>query len=168
MKVRAKVWRAGAAISVLTSMLVISAPTTAAAGACWTPKPEEQQFRELMNVSRAATGAGQLQLDPELSKAARLHTREMTSKDLLYHTPDGEMAHRVTHWSVLGENVGVGGTVDSLNDAFMNSPPHRGNILYSSFRYVGIGVREVDGRMWVTVLFEASSDPGTTLPMPNC
>ena len=168
MKVRAKVWRLGAVVSVVASLLVVTNPTTAAAGACWTPKPEEQAFRELMNVSRGDAGVGQLQLDPELSKAARLHSREMTDRDLLYHTPDGDLTHRVTHWSVLGENVGVGGTVDSLNDAFMNSPPHRGNILYSSFRYVGIGVREENGRMWVTVLFEASSDPGTTLRMPNC
>ena len=168
MKVRGKIWRLGAVVSVVASLLIASNPTTAAAGACWTPKPEEQQFRELMNVARSTTGAGQLQLDPELSKAARLHTREMTTRDLLYHTPDNDLTHRVTHWSVLGENVGVGGTVDSLHDAFMNSPPHRGNILYGSFRYVGIGVREEGDRMWVTVLFEASSDPGTTLPMPAC
>ena len=168
MAVRAQVWKLGAVMCVMASLLVVTTPTNAAAGACWTPKPEEQAFREKMNLERAATGAGQLQLDPELSKAARVHTREMTSRDLLYHTPNNDLTRRVTHWSVLGENVGVGGTVDSLDDAFINSPAHRANILYSSFRYVGIGVREVDGRMWVTVLFEASSDPGTTLPMPNC
>jgi uncharacterized protein YkwD len=152
----------------MASLLIVSTPTVAAAGACWTPKPEEQAFREKMNVARSSVGHGQLQLDPELSKAARLHTREMTAQNLLYHTPDGDLTHRVTHWSVLGENVGVGGTVDSLHEAFMNSPAHEANILYSSFKYVGIGVREEGGRMWVTVLFEASSDPGTTLPMPNC
>ncbi|HET7481894.1 MAG TPA: CAP domain-containing protein [Actinomycetota bacterium] len=168
METSKKILRLVPVVSILASLLVVSSSTTAAAGACWSPKPEEQQFRSAMNLARSANGESQLQLDPELSKAARLHTREMTAKDLLYHTPDSSLTNRVTHWSVLGENVGVGGTVDSLHDAFMNSSPHRANILYSQFRYVGIGVREAEGRMWVTVIFEASSDPGTRLPMPSC
>jgi hypothetical protein len=50
----------------------------------------------------------------------------------------------------------------------MNSPDHRENILFSQYRHVGVGTRMHGGRMWVTVLFEAKTDPGTTLPMPTC
>jgi uncharacterized protein YkwD len=92
----------------------------------------------------------------------------MVGAGKLYHTPTGTLTRRITNWSILGENVGVGGTVDSLQRAFMNSPEHRANILYSKFHYVGLGVVQKRGRMWVTVEFEARSDPGTRLRPPAC
>jgi uncharacterized protein YkwD len=92
----------------------------------------------------------------------------MWKADELYHTPSDKLRHRVTNWTVIGENVGVGGTVSSLHTAFMNSPAHKDNILYTAFRHVGIGVAKKNGRMWVTVIFEAIADPGTPLHMPTC
>ncbi len=109
-----------------------------------------------------------MSLDPEASRAARVHTREMVRSVTLHHTASSALRNRVTRWTILGENVGVGGTVASLHSAFMNSPAHRDNILYPSYRHVGIGAFRKDGRMWVTVIFEAASDPGTTLRMPTC
>jgi uncharacterized protein YkwD len=50
----------------------------------------------------------------------------------------------------------------------MNSPEHRANILYNHFHYAGVGVVTKRGRMWVTVEFEARSDPGTRLSAPAC
>ncbi len=135
---------------------------------CWDYRPSERAFAERINLARSVVGKGRLNLDPELSKSARRHTYEMTSRATLYHTPTNVLMRRVTNWSTLGENVGVGGEVQSLHSAFMASPAHRDNILYPTFRYVGIGVRESDGRMWVTVLFEAAGNPGTRLRMPSC
>lgn len=121
-----------------------------------------------MNAARANAGRGRLSLDPEASKVARKHTFEMINKNLLHHTPNSTLMRRVTRWSTLGENVGVGGTVGSLHVAFMNSPAHRSNILYGAFRHVGVGTKRAHGRLWVTVIFEASTDPGTSLAMPRC
>ena len=135
---------------------------------CWNYKPSERGFARKMNSERLLQGINKLQLDPELSRAARKHTQEMWTQDELHHTPSDKLRRRVTNWTVLGENVGVGGTVSSLHDAFMNSPAHKDNILYSAFRHVGIGVAKKNGRMWVTVIFEAIADPGTTLRMPSC
>jgi hypothetical protein len=135
---------------------------------CWDPKPAERGFARSTNEIRQRLGRGNLQLDAELSQAARKHTREMTSRNLLHHTSTEALKKRVTFWSLLGENVGVGNTVDSLQTAFMDSPGHRDNILYSTFRHVGIGTRSAYGRLWVTVLFEARENPGTTLRMPRC
>ncbi len=50
----------------------------------------------------------------------------------------------------------------------MDSPGHRANVLHGGFQHVGIGVLNRDGRMWVTVLFEGVTDPGTPLRMPRC
>jgi uncharacterized protein YkwD len=92
----------------------------------------------------------------------------MVSKKLLYHTTNSQFYSRVTSWSSLGENVGEGGGVGSLQNAFMHSPEHRANVLDKSYRYLGIGVTTRNGRMWVTVQFESSSNPGTTLNPPPC
>lgn len=135
---------------------------------CWVVKRDEQGFARKMNLARQAVGKRKLSLDPELSKVARKHTREMVDRDLLYHTSSDALRRRVTHWAILGENVGVGSAVDSLHAAFMASPGHKENILYTSFRHVGVGTKPAGGRLWVTVIFQARDDPGTTLRMPRC
>jgi len=127
----------------------------------------ERRFRYLINEARAGVGENRLRLDTELGRVARKHTKEMIQRGTLYHSTAEQFRRRVTEWKVVGENVGVGGTVSSLHDAFMESPPHRENIEYPTFRYVGVGVKKVDQRMWVTVLFERSQNPGTTLRCPG-
>lgn len=135
---------------------------------CWTYKDSERGFARRINSERVLEGVGKLSLDPELSKSALKHTWEMVRNNELYHTPSDKLRRRVTNWTILGENVGVGGTVSSLHEAFMNSPAHRDNVLYNTFAHVGVGVVKKAGRMWVTVIFEAVADPGTTLSMPTC
>jgi uncharacterized protein YkwD len=135
---------------------------------CWDYKPAEVGFAQLHNTERVVKGIQKLQLDPELTRAARSHTRKMVSGENLFHTATSTLKRRIVNWVVLGENVGVGGSVESLNDAFMASPAHKANILYSTFRHVGVGVKQADGRMWVTVIFQAAEDPGTRLWMRSC
>lgn len=154
-------------LGLMMTLLPLSTAVAADSG-CWVTKASERGFARKINLARSATGRAKLSLDPELSRAARKHTFEMVRKDLLHHTSEANLRRRVTNWSTLGENVGVGGTVDSLHAAFMASPAHKDNILYKSFRHVGVGVVERNGRMWVTVIFEAATDPGTTLRMPSC
>ncbi len=135
---------------------------------CYKFRPAELAFTQKMNTSRKANGLGGMKLDPEVSKVARVHTRDMVRSNTLKHSTNTELTRRVTNWVTLGENVGVGAAVDSLHTAFMNSPAHKANILHSAFNNVGVGTRVVDGRMWVTVIFEARSNPGTRLSMPSC
>jgi uncharacterized protein YkwD len=135
-------------------------------GGCWEVKGAERGFARRINDVRGKRGM--LRLDPELSRAARLHSREMVKQDKLYHTPSDKLSKRVTNWTVLGENVGVGGDVQSLHDAFMASPAHADNVLFDSFRHMGVGTVKADGKLWVTVIFEAQTNPGTTLDMPRC
>lgn len=52
-----------------------------------------------------------------------------------------------------GENIGVGPDALALHNSFMNSTPHRRNILYPPFRKVGMGLKKVDGILWVCVRF---------------
>ena len=153
---------------ILAAILPSVAATAQTKGNCWEVKADEKGFANATNRVRDKLGKGKLQLDPQLSRAARLHTREMAKRDLLYHTPGDKLTRRVTNWNTLGENVGVGYSVESLQDAFLASPGHRANILSSGFKYFGVGTVEQDGKMWVTVIFEGAANPGTPLKMPDC
>jgi uncharacterized protein YkwD len=144
-------------------VLSVVAPATVADAACYSNSDNERSFASKLNAARRAAGKSSLRLDPQLSKAAKVHTREMVRRNVLYHTPTDALKRRVTNWVELGENVGVGGTTTSLHGAFMDSPAHRSNILYSNFRYVGIGAKQAHGRLWVTVIFESRADPGSPL-----
>ena len=135
---------------------------------CYTYTAAERAFASKMNQERRERGLGTMKLDPELSRVAMKHTKEMTSANTLMHTTTTALTRRVTNWVTLGENVGVGAEVATLHSAFMNSPAHRENILYGTYNNVGVGVGNAAGRMWVTVIFEARSNPGTRLAMPSC
>jgi len=146
--------------AIVSVLLIGLVPAPSASAACYSPKRPEKRFARKINQAR--TGVN-LRLDPQLSKVAKVHTREMVRANSLHHTPSNVLRRRVTNWVELGENVGVGSTVTSLHSAFMNSTAHRANILRSSYRYVGVGVIRKNGRMWVTVIFEARSNPGSPL-----
>lgn len=135
---------------------------------CYRFNTTERGFASKMNAERKAKGLGTMKLDPEVSKVAKVHTKDMARTNTLVHSSNSQLTKRVTNWVTLGENVGVGSALDSLHTAFMNSPAHRANILHSAFTNVGVGSKVVDGRLWVTVIFEAKSNPGTRLSMPSC
>ena len=155
------------AATLLTPLTSATAAPTGSS-ACWNYKATEKGFARKANAARERLGLGKYRLDPELSKVARKHTQEMIRANDLFHTTSDQLRARVTNWSLLGENVGVGSSVDSLHSAFMDSPAHAANILHGSYKFQGVGVARANGRMWVTVIFADSSNPGTTLSMPNC
>jgi uncharacterized protein YkwD len=112
-------------------------------------------MRSLINATRNSFNRVGLRLNSRLNLVAQRHSARMAKLNRLHHNPNlvkdvGDMP-----WKVLGENVGVGNTVQTLHTAFMNSPSHRSNILRSSYRQVGIGVLFSKGRTWVTVVFYA-------------
>jgi uncharacterized protein YkwD len=135
---------------------------------CYRIKDSERAFAKKINGVRAQRDKGKLRLDPELSRVARQHTREMVKKGMLFHQTSDQFARRITNWTMIAENVGYGSDVGELHSAFMDSPLHAANILNSSYRFVGTGVITEGNRMWVTVIFEARSNPGTTMKMPSC
>jgi uncharacterized protein YkwD len=62
-----------------------------------------------------------------------------------------------TSFSTIGENIldGPGGmSVGQMEAAWMNSPPHRQNILSGAFSAAGVGIAySSDGQIWVCVDF---------------
>lgn len=116
-------------------------------------RPAERRFRSLANHERGERDRPRLRVNPRLTRMARRHSREMARSGSLHHRPDLTAGLDAFSWSVVGENVGVGGTVRSIHDAFMGSPPHRRNLLKRAFERMGVGVVHRDGKRWATFIF---------------
>jgi uncharacterized protein YkwD len=108
----------------------------------------------LMNAMRENNGLPDLTQQAQLAKASVDHSQDMvTNKYFAHDSPDGrDVVARLTEvqyipkdgdW-VVGENLawGSGGlaTPRALVNAWMNSPPHRENLLSGDYKEVGMGV----------------------------
>jgi len=127
----------------------------------------EGEFLAKINASRSAAGLGPLTVDGGIRSHARNHTQDMINSGGIYHSSSAELqAAGGSGWLKLGENVGRGGTVDSLHTAFMNSAGHKANIL-GDYNMVGIGTASSDGVLYVTVVFmKKNGSPTTTTTTP--
>jgi len=122
-------------------------------------------FVSKTNAERTSRGLRAYAVASDLAAVARRHSEEMAAKQSLYHNPN--LGSDVSGWQAVGENVGDGGTVDSIHTAFMNSPEHRKNILDTDFTQIGIGtVTDANGVIWVTEVFrKPSSAPTVAAPV---
>ena len=106
----------------------------------------EQRVFELTNIERGNHGLPPLQWDNRLGTAARLHSQDMTRNRVMGHTgSDGSSpADRISRagfaWSRWAENVAWGQrTAEEAVRWWMNSPPHRANILDRNVTHLGVG-----------------------------
>ena len=119
---------------------------------------EEQGFVDKINQLRASLGLPTLAVDPELAAQARVWSQTMKDAGNIFHSKALD-AGISADWEKLGENVGVGDTVDALFDAFVNSPKHYENLVDPSFRFIGVGVVWDGGRMFTAHRFMALMPP---------
>ncbi len=145
--------RTGAAISLLLVAFLVFGFAPHRAEAAGTQG--RVQLLSLTNEAREKENKSDLTLNNKLSRFARKHSRAMAKKGLLFHTESDALLKALQDydWSIGGENVGVGSTLDGLQSAFMHSKEHRKNILRKQFDHAAIGVVHSDGRLWVTVIF---------------
>lgn len=128
---------------------------------------DEADFLSRINDARAANGLPRYAVSGDLTGVARSHSQEMARRQRLYHNPS--LTTDVHNWQAVGENVGEGPTVADIHQAFMNSSPHRSNILDHDFTEVGIGVSvDSNGTIWVTEDFRQpmSTAASTRSPTP--
>jgi uncharacterized protein YkwD len=107
----------------------------------------------MINASRAQNGRAPVEFHGDLWFKAQAWADHLSNQQRLSHSnlPDG-LGH--LPWRKLGENVGVGGSLGSIHNAFMGSSGHRANILDSAFNYSAVGVtRDSFGRYWVVQEF---------------
>src|SRR5205814_3567859 len=149
--------RRSIAAGVVASLVMLTTLTVLSTGVAHAgPGTDEVDFWNRTNDARAQNGLGPLQWDEDAANVARGWSSNMAATQTLAHNPNlvGDISNAVTNdWTRIGENVGYGPTVSSLQTAFMNSPGHRANVL-GDFNRVGIGVvRDGRGTIWVTLDF---------------
>ena len=152
MTTRGSLSRRGIAVAFLLLVALLwsgAAPDHARAGG----QASRSQMLRLTNADRTDADRRDLDLDQKLSRYATKHSRDMAEAGYLFHTEDLAGVLDGVDWSLGGENVGVGSSLEDLEAAFMASKPHRRNILEKKFDNAAIGVGRSDGNLWVTVIF---------------
>ncbi|HET7009522.1 MAG TPA: CAP domain-containing protein [Anaerolineales bacterium] len=110
----------------------------------------------LINAERQRQGLPTYNVQSQLQAAARLHSEDMACNGFFSHTgSDGSSVRdRVERqgydWSWIGENIYATGNTSSSApqqafDWWMNSAPHRANLMNVNYVDIGIGYRYLAG-----------------------
>ena len=145
----------------LVLALVALAPITlsaAPAGAAEVDPGAESAFISQTNALRASQGLPPLQVNGALTAKARAWAETMAAEGGIRHSTLSDGAP--SGWRRLGENVGRGPSVNAVHQAFVASPAHYKNLVDPGFRYVGVGVVNAEGTIYVSEVFmEPASQP---------
>ena len=115
--------------------------------------PEQQVF-ELANADRAQQGIPLLKWDPALAQAASEHAELMAQQGALSHQYPGEadLVARAgaagAHFRSIAENVALAPTPQALEKEWMNSAPHRANLLNPTMNVMGVGLVKKGGNYY--------------------
>jgi len=135
----------------------------------------ERTMGSLLNVERGHTGLPALEYDELLAEVARAHSEDMLKRHFFSHTnPDrespgdravrrhpelvariGENIHHVmiTPGFELSQNMGLDQITQNGMASLMKSPPHRANILNTTYDHVGIGYAASEEEVYITQVF---------------
>ncbi len=171
---------AGAALTIVPAVAV--ALGTGSASASVATDGAEVQLLSMLNSARQGAGLAPLAADPAIAQVARTWSGHMVGvhgrtgdpvvnpaaptdceQSSLCHNPDlgTAVGGLVPGWTRIGENIGVGGDVTTVNAALLASPGHFANIM-GDYNRVGIGVAVEGTRIWAT--FDFANAPGTPTP----
>lgn len=147
---------------ICTASVILFFPTTAHADA----GADTAAFIAKINALRASKGVGSLSIDANLTDVATSWSAHMAAAGNISHNPS--LAKQVTsNWQKLGENVGMGGDVDSLFNAFVNSPEHYRNLVDPTFTKVGVAVVWNGNTMYTTHDFMQLRGSPSPAPAPE-
>jgi len=133
----------------------VTMPSLAFAG------PNEGDFFSAANSARSTAGLYAYAYAGDLAYAARAQAERMAASGVLAHNPN--LGGSVSNWQGLAENVGTGTDWATIQQAFMNSPEHRGAILDSSYTQMGVGTAvDKNGILWVSEVFRLPAGATTT------
>ncbi len=144
--------RAALALGLATALALGAAPARADAAERVGPR---LGFVELTNQDRREHERRALRFERRISRYAREHSLAMARKGYLFHSTEEQLREALdgVRWSIGGENVGVGTSLESLQRAFMASKLHRQNVLRRAFDHMAVGIAREDGAIWITVIF---------------
>lgn len=137
-----------------------TAPASTSGPATYGLTAEESLMYNLVNQDRSSNGLPPLSLDMTLVNLARAKSQDMYQNNYFSHTsPTYGSAYNMEKnaglsYSLMGaENIAKAATVQSTEQAFMNSSGHRANILNPQHNTIGIGITDSQSGVVVTQLF---------------
>lgn len=132
--------------------LVLIVATAAVVTACVpTMSAEERYLLDATNSVRASVGRSALVHDERLAQRARWWAGVMASDGMLRHS---DLNGIPLAWTKAGENVGRGGSVESIHRALVASSGHYATVIDPDFNKVGMGtVRAADGTLFAVEIF---------------
>jgi hypothetical protein len=123
----------------------------------------EQSLRQLANGERAAHGLAPLRWSAALAGAAHEHAVLLARQNKLSHQLPDEpsLTERVSRFgalfSAIAENVAEGPNAENIHEQWMNSPPHRANLLDPKLDSVGIAVEDRNGTLFAVEDFSKAT-----------
>jgi len=159
---------------VLSALAIVSCqddarmPTAPSPSPTPTPSPsptptdaEVVAFVDLANAQRVSLGRRALVWNAVAAQVALAHSQDMATRSFFSHVnPDGQtpfdrMTAAGITFTTAGENIAWGfSTGQSVFDAWMASPGHRGNIENAAYTHHGVGRY---GTYWTHVFFTPPS-----------
>jgi hypothetical protein len=125
---------------------------------------DEGRLLSLTNQVRSSRGLPPLTIDAQLTAVAQKWASTLAGRGVISH--NASLPSQVTGWTDLGENVGLGGTVDAIHDGFLASPTHLQNLVDPTYTRVGFGIVRPDARLFVVEVFMLPASGASTAPAP--
>jgi uncharacterized protein YkwD len=152
-------------LAMLAHGLAQTKSVPAKAGPATAPKmsASEKALFDAANRERAARKLAPLKWNASLASAARAHARKMAQENRLEHQFPREMdlGTRIrvagVPFTAVAENVAQGPSAAGIHAQWMNSPPHRANLLDPELDSIGIAVAEGKGQLFAVQDFAAAN-----------
>ena len=146
------------ALTAVAFALLAPTPARAARSTTAVHAQSAGEWLGLINGLRASRGLAPLQVSGEQTGLAQQRAEINAANNQLAHTPSLP-AGVSENWTNLGENVGAGGSVDTIWNAFLSSPRHFANLTNPGFTHIGIGVASNGSTQYVVHRFMALGAP---------
>ncbi len=151
-------------------------------------EPETEAISELrqalykaVNATRASAGARPVDRDSGFESVVRAHARDMVARTYMAHrSPDGDgprervLARFPDFLGIAGENIAMrthregesaADTATAAVEAWMDSPPHRKNLLDQRHGFAGISAADNGRAIYIVMLL--TSEPSLRPPEPD-
>jgi Cysteine-rich secretory protein family len=141
-------------VTLIASLLILIAAIAGSVRAQAPRGSAEQILFDAANRDRQARRLRPFRWDNSLANGARHHAQRMAQQNTLSHQLPGEEDFKAralragARFSSLAENIAEGPDAPGIHTQWMNSPPHRENLLDAKLDSIGIAVAERNGEMF--------------------
>lgn len=111
----------------------------------------QQQVLNEINADRRPYAKPALKIQADAQAKAQAWAEKLARENRIYHSTLSSGIR--VRWCKLGENVGYGSSIASIQDAYMRSTGHRNNILSSTWNGVGVGYARNGSRVFTVHVF---------------